>query len=75
VSTVTYLTDTGGPTLIFNQTTPDGNRDVPVPLHPSCAPPLRTPSCAPHPTALAEDKRSAQLSAQIRAKIHAKLLA
>jgi len=33
VSTVTYLTDTGGPTLIFNQTTPDGNRDVPVIPH------------------------------------------
>lgn len=33
VSTVTYLTDTGGPTLIFNQTTPDGNRDVPILPH------------------------------------------
>lgn len=32
--TVTYLTETGGPTLIFNQTTPDGNRDVPVQIAP-----------------------------------------
>jgi hypothetical protein len=29
VSTVTYLTRTGAPTLILNQTTPDGNREVP----------------------------------------------
>ena len=30
VSTVTYLTDSGGPTLVLNQTTPDGNEEVPV---------------------------------------------
>jgi len=29
VSTVTYLSDTGAPTLIFNMTTPDGNLEVP----------------------------------------------
>ena len=29
VSTVTYLTDVGAPTLILNQTTPDGNAEVP----------------------------------------------
>jgi hypothetical protein len=29
VSTVTYLTKTGAPTLILNQTTPDGNTEVP----------------------------------------------
>lgn len=30
VSTVTYLTDVGGPTLIMNQTTFDGNGNRPV---------------------------------------------
>mmetsp|Transcript_25645 Transcript_25645/g.63192 ORF Transcript_25645/g.63192 Transcript_25645/m.63192 type:complete len:319 (-) Transcript_25645:725-1681(-) len=30
VSTVTYFSDLGGPTLIFNQTTLDGNDEVPV---------------------------------------------
>ena len=41
VSTVTYLTDVGAPTLVLNQTTPDGNEEVPpVPamaalIHPS----------------------------------------
>ena len=29
VSTVTYLGNIGGPTLILNQTTPDGNKEVP----------------------------------------------
>ena len=29
VSTVTYLGDGGAPTLVFNQTTPDGNKEVP----------------------------------------------
>lgn len=28
ISTVTYLTERGAPTLIFNQTTPDGNGEV-----------------------------------------------
>jgi hypothetical protein len=32
---VTYLTETGGPTLLFNQTTPDGNGDIPVCVWPS----------------------------------------
>lgn len=30
VSTVTYLTDIGAPTLIFNQTSKDGNEEVPI---------------------------------------------
>eukprot|EP00051_Salpingoeca_urceolata_P031083 m.10316 g.10316 ORF g.10316 m.10316 type:complete len:459 (-) comp3750_c0_seq2:22-1398(-) len=30
MSTITYLSDTGSPTLIFNQTTPDGNSNVPL---------------------------------------------
>lgn len=29
-STITYLTSIGAPTLIFNQTTPDGNVDIPA---------------------------------------------
>jgi hypothetical protein len=29
VSTVTYLTEVGAPTVVFNQTTPDGNEEVP----------------------------------------------
>lgn len=29
ISTVTYLTDCGAPTLVLNMTTPDGNGDVP----------------------------------------------
>jgi len=29
VSTVTYLTDAGAPTIVFNQTTPDGNSHIP----------------------------------------------
>lgn len=29
VSTVTYLSEAGAPTLVFNQTTPDGNEEVP----------------------------------------------
>ena len=34
VSTVTYLGDVGAPTLVFNQTTPDGNLEVPpLPVH------------------------------------------
>ena len=28
VSTVTYLTDFGAPTMVLNQTTPDGNSEV-----------------------------------------------
>ena len=32
VSTVTYLESEGGPTLILNQTTPDGNAEVPETL-------------------------------------------
>jgi len=31
VSTVTYMTDKGAPTVIFNQTTPDGNGAIPTP--------------------------------------------
>jgi Tfp pilus assembly protein FimT len=42
VSTVTYLSDSGGPTLIFNQTTPDGNLEVP-PL------PVEAVLAYPHP--------------------------
>jgi hypothetical protein len=30
VSTVTYLTDVGAPTIVLNQTTPDGNLEVPL---------------------------------------------
>ena len=30
VSTVTYLGEVGAPTLIFNQTTPDGNLEIPL---------------------------------------------
>jgi hypothetical protein len=30
VSTITYLTDIGAPTLILNQTTPDGNHEIPL---------------------------------------------
>lgn len=30
VSTVTYLSDVGAPTLIFNMTTPDGNIEIPA---------------------------------------------
>ena len=34
VSTVTYLESEGGPTLVLNQTTPDGNEEVPeTPVH------------------------------------------
>ena len=34
VSTVTYMTDNGAPTVVFNQTTPDGNGAMPItPLH------------------------------------------
>lgn len=29
ISTVTYLSDIGAPTMILNQTTPDGNREIP----------------------------------------------
>lgn len=30
VSTVTYLTSDGAPTVILQQTTPDGNKDIPT---------------------------------------------
>lgn len=34
LSTITYLEDVGAPTLIFDQTTPDGNVDIPaIPEH------------------------------------------
>ena len=29
VSTVTYLRERGGPTMVLNQTTPDGNEEIP----------------------------------------------
>ena len=33
ISTITYLSDIGSPTLIINQTTPDGNQEIPIIPH------------------------------------------